>query len=254
MRCASARLASLLIIALCAPAIAFARDYEPIRRGVEAPAPRSHMAKPARGAEAAAQQRPAAKPERAAGQGGGSLFGTVEFGRPLASLPGWLDVLDRNSKNPVFELKKQLIRHKTWAELKEQTASLDTMDMLRKVNEYWNQNPYREDQDNWGKADYWAIPAQFIAKSGDCEDYAIAKYFTLKELGIDPKSMRIVVLRDTIRNLAHAVLAVKLNDDFLILDNVTNIILSHKRIRNYQPQFSVNESGRWMHIKGKPAK
>ena len=113
---------------------------------------------------------------------------------------------------------------------------------------------YREDIENWGREDYWAIPAEFIARSGDCEDYAIAKYFTLKELGIPPKSMRIVVLRDTIRNLAHAVLAVYMDGEAYILDNVTDIVLPHTRIRNYRPQFSVNEFGRWTHIKGKTPK
>lgn len=273
MRFMSAKICLALGIALVAPGYALARDYVPIERKI--PPPKFiRQAKPA-GQEAQPRATPAraqAAPARVAAQpvaqpppepvavpaaSSGSrpnLFGTVEFGRPLNSLPGWLDVIDRNRRDPVFELKKRLIRNITWGALKEQTEGLDTLEKLKKVNFYWNQNPYREDQDNWGKADYWAIPAQFIVKSGDCEDYAIAKYFTLKELGVDPSAMRIVVLRDTIRNLAHAVLAVYLNGDIYILDNVTNIVLSHKRIRNYQPQFSVNEQGRWTHIKGKQAK
>ena len=101
---------------------------------------------------------------------------------------------------------------------------------------------------------YWAIPAEFLKKSGDCEDYAIVKYFTLKELGIPAENMRIVVVRDTLRNLAHAVLAVYLNGDAYILDNLSNTVLSHSRIRQYSPQYSVNESGRWAHLKGRKLK
>lgn len=275
MRCASASICIALGLALLPAFPCEARDYTPIERKIPlpsfmrqgkhaspAPQPRQTPTKavtaPRTVEQPAAQAAapPVAAPAPASSSGGSrpNLFGTVEFGRPLNSLPGWLDVIDRNRNDPVFELKKRLIRNITWGALKEQAESLDTLEKLRKVNSYWNQNPYREDQDNWGKADYWAIPAQFIVKSGDCEDYAIAKYFTLKELGVDPASMRIVVLRDTIRNLAHAVLAVYLNGDIYILDNVTNIVLSHKRIRNYQPQFSVNEQGRWTHIKGKQAK
>lgn len=278
MRCASVKICLALAFLLCpGPDLTEARDYTPIERKIplpkfiqqgkapaQAPKPRASQTRTPPATHKAPQPAPAAPRAESAAQaesapqtgngGRPNLFGTVEFGRPLNSLPGWLDVLDRNRRDPVFELKKRLIRNVTWGELRQQTESLDTLEKLRKVNTYWNQNPYREDQEVWGKPDYWAIPAQFIDKSGDCEDYAIAKYFTLKELGIDPASMRIVVLRDNIRNLAHAVLAVYYNNDIYILDNVTNIVLSHKRIRNYQPQFSVNELGRWTHIKGKPAK
>ena len=71
---------------------------------------------------------------------------------------------------------------------------------------------------------------------------------------MDPKSMRIVVLRDTIRNLAHAVLVVYSDGDAFVLDNLSDIVLSHRRISNYSPQYSVNEFGRWAHIKGKKAR
>ena len=108
-----------------------------------------------------------------------------------------------------------------------------------------------EDIVNWKQQDYWEIPAEFLKKSGDCEDYSIIKYFTLKELGIAPESMRIVVVRDTIRNFAHAVLAVYVNGDAFILDNLSNSVLSHTKLRQYSPQYSVNEFGRWAHMKGR---
>ena len=57
-----------------------------------------------------------------------------------------------------------------------------------------------------------------------------------KELGIPPETMRIVVLRDTIRNLAHAVLVVYMNDNAYVLDNLSNAVLSHTRFKHYSPQ------------------
>lgn len=191
---------------------------------------------------------------KSGGEKGQKLFGTVEFRRPLDTMPGWLDVLKRNSGESIFYGDKFLDKRTTWDTLRSRTKDLKGLAQLRAVNKFWNTWPYREDIVNWGKQDYWAIPAQFLLKSGDCEDFAIAKYFTLKELGVDPANMRIVVLRDTIRNLAHAVLAVYLDGDIYILDNISNIVLSHKRIGNYSPQFSINESGRWTHIKGKSAR
>lgn len=182
------------------------------------------------------------------------LFGTVEFKRPLTSLPAWLDLLKRNKADPIFLPEKPFNKKTTWARFKETTVGKSPLDLLRQVNAFWNTWPYREDIHNWGKQDYWAIPAEFLKKSGDCEDYAIIKYFTLKELGIPPENMRIAVVRDTIRNLAHAVLVVYMNDDAYVLDNLSNAVLSHTRFRHYSPQYSVNEFGRWAHLKGRPAK
>lgn len=186
--------------------------------------------------------------------GGIHLFGTVEFQRPLETLPGWLDVIRRNKAASIFEDGKHFNKSTTWGQLRSRTNGKNPLEQLRVVNSFWNTWPYKEDRINWNQADYWAIPAQFLQKSGDCEDYAIVKYFTLKELGFDPKKMRIVVLRDTIRNLAHAVLVVYLDNEAYVLDNLSNVVLSHKRLGNYSPQYSVNEYGRWAHIKGKPAR
>ncbi len=208
-------------------------------------------------APAAAQGPGAPAPAASAPASGASrgikLFGTVEFRRPLSTLPGWLDVLERNAASPIFRPDRQFNRSTTWAQLRQRAEGKSPRELLRLVNSFWNSWPYREDQANWGRQDYWAAPAQFLKKSGDCEDYAIVKYFTLKELGIAPDSMRIVILRDTIRNLAHAVLVVYLDDEAYVLDNLSNVVQPHTRLRNYSPQYSVNEHGRWTHIKGRPA-
>ena len=244
---ALAMCAACLVAAwLCAaPALAAPTLRAPIMEGAPEEVP----------PEAAPVQAPgdasAPAPERPHGI---KLFGTVEFRRPLSTLPGWLDVLDRNAASPIFNPARQFNRTTTWALLKQRAQGKTPLEVLKLVNSFWNTWPYREDMANWGKPDYWAIPAQFLKKSGDCEDYAIAKYFTLKELGFPPDEMRIVVLRDTIRNLAHAVLVVYLDGEAYVLDNLSNVVQPHSRLRNYNPQYSVNENGRWTHIKGRPAK
>lgn len=177
------------------------------------------------------------------------LFGTADLKRP--NLPRWVDLVARNSQSPIFQAQKAFNKTTTWADLKAKLADKPLSEQMKIVNTFWNTWPYREDMANWGQEDYWAIPAEFLKKSGDCEDYAIVKYFTLKELGVDPAKMRIVVLRDTIRNLGHAVLAVYGDKDVHILDNLSNIVLSHRRLTNYSPRYSVNEYGRWTHFEGK---
>ena len=179
------------------------------------------------------------------------LFGTVEFRGPLKTLPAWLSVLERNAKNPIFVPGSRLNSKTTWDDFKAKAEKLSPLEQLRMVNSFWNQWPYREDTEVYGKTDYWAIPAQFRKNSGDCEDYSIAKYFTLRALGFPVEKMRIVVLMETIRNIAHAVLVVYLDGDAYVLDNLSKNVLSHTRYKNYLPQFSVNEKNRWVHVRPK---
>ncbi|MDE5833216.1 MAG: transglutaminase-like cysteine peptidase [Desulfovibrio sp.] len=166
----------------------------------------------------------------------------------LKSLPQWLTVISKNSAEPIFQPEKYFNKSTTWAQLRDRTSGKSSLQQLQVINEFWNKWKYIDDRANWGMADYWAYPAQFLKKSGDCEDYAIVKYFTLKELGFDPHLMRIVVLKNTFTGEGHAVLAVYMNNDVYILDNLSPVVLSHKRIGQYEPQYSVNEFQRWQHI------
>lgn len=70
-------------------------------------------------------------------------------------------------------------------------------------------------------------------------------------MGWPADKLRIVVLMETIRNVAHAVLVAYLDDDAYVLDNLSDNVLSHTRYKSYAPQFSVNENYRWAHIKPK---
>lgn len=81
-------------------------------------------------------------------------------------------------------------------------------DLLGPVNGFFNRLPYITDEVHWGVADYWATPSEFLASDGgDCEDYAIAKYFTLKELGVPISRLRLVYARTWQSRGAHMVLA-----------------------------------------------
>lgn len=247
--CAAIRLPFFLGAWLCAFTIFLhrpeARDYiaaDSMDNSASAVSASPSAGRPQRGGEAAS--RPFVSPS-----GKINLFGTVEFKRP--DLPAWIDLLARNAQSPIFIEQKAFNKSATWGQLKAGLEGKPLAEQMKIVNSFWNAWPYKEDMVNWGMQDYWEIPAEFLKKSGDCEDYAIVKYFTLKELGVDPKNMRIVVLRDTIRNLAHAVLVVYTDGDAYVLDNLSNVVPSHRRLSNYSPQYSVNEYGRWTHLKGK---
>ncbi|SHN65489.1 transglutaminase-like cysteine peptidase [Desulfovibrio litoralis] len=186
------------------------------------------------------------------------LFGTVEFKTVLKDMPKWQRVLSAEKKNPTFTdqfhtlLPKNLAEK--WQTIEKNFPSFSTQEKLKAVNMFFNQWPYRTDSSLFGLEDYWATPKEFLKKSGDCEDYAIIKFFALKYLGIPEEQMRIVVVKDTIRNLGHGVLAVYIDDNIYILDNLSNTPLSHTTIRNYQPAFSLNSQFRWAHLPVKKKK
>ncbi len=179
------------------------------------------------------------------------LFGSIEFRGNIKTLKQWASVKERHKKNPIFTPNFKLNSNTTWDKLKEQTKGKSLLNQIKIVNTFWNQWPYRQDKDVYRKLDYWAAPYQFKKNSGDCEDYAIAKYYTLRELGFPMERLRVVVVKDTILNLAHAILAVYLDDNVYILDNLTRSVFPHTRFKNYIPQYSINEKHRWMHIKPK---
>ena len=85
--------------------------------------------------------------------------------------------------------------------------------------------------DNYGRSDYWATPLEFFRRSGDCEDYVIAKYQSLRLLGWPPEALRLVVVQDVVRDLPHAVLAVYLDGAIYILDNLSGTVLGRRRSR-----------------------
>ncbi|MFC3050294.1 transglutaminase-like cysteine peptidase [Kordiimonas pumila] len=134
-----------------------------------------------------------------------------------------------------------------WETFLGETDTSDFMKTLADVNHYMNRSPYIVDPVNWGIPDYWATPNEFFMKDGDCEDYAISKYVTLKRLGFDTSKMRVVILQDENLRAAHAILAVEYDGEIYILDNQVDAVLPQGQILHYRPVYSINETGWWLH-------
>ncbi len=179
------------------------------------------------------------------------LFGTVEFQMDLKKQRNWLSAIEKHTSKPIFFDEKRFNASTHWKDLKQQTEGKPLLQKLNIVNKFWNMWPYRTDPEVYGKQDYWAAPYEFLGKSGDCEDYCIVKYYTLKALGVPVDDMRIVVVKEMIRNIGHAILVVYDGDGIYILDNLSEAVRSAERVRNYMPQFSVNEKHRWVHVKAR---
>ena len=143
---------------------------------------------------------------------------------------------------------------KNWRKIITSASKLNRAGQLKAVNDFFNRWPYKEDRELYGFSEYWATPREFMMRSGDCEDYAIAKYFALRKLGYGKDELRIVVLMDRIRGIGHAVLAVYQENGIIILDSLSDLILPHSRYKHYVPQYSMNETTRWAHVGGHPKK
>lgn len=138
-------------------------------------------------------------------------------------------------------------------EIAEAVAS-DEVSRLKRINTFFNRRiEYTEDREVWGQPDYWASPLETLNKgAGDCEDYAIGKYFSLIASGVSPAKMRLVYVRAEVGGtvLAHMVLAYYPDPlaEPLILDNLITDIRPASRRPDLAPVFSFNAEGLWQGV------
>ena len=164
----------------------------------------------------------------------------------------WVRVLERHLTEDVPEGSCEETRFnrchlQRWQAFLEAQRDRPVMEQIVAVNRYANRLPYVLDIDNYGVEDYWAIAKEFLDRGGDCEDYAITKFFSLKWLGFPVDRLRIVVLQDTNLRVPHAVLTVDMNGRHLILDNQIDQVVTDDEIVHYVPVYSINEEGWWMY-------
>ena len=138
--------------------------------------------------------------------------------------------------------------------LLQQSGSLDDEGQLAAVNGFYNRRiVFAEDSAVWGQEDYWASPMETLDKGrGDCEDYAIAKYFTLLALGMPSSRLRMVYVRAQIggASQAHMVLAYYAQPEAepLLLDNLVTSVRPASRRPDLTPVFSFNSEGLWQGV------
>lgn len=140
-------------------------------------------------------------------------------------------------------------RGNAWFQLMESNANLPENQTLEKVNRFFNMFHFVDDIKLWGVNNYWATPVEFIgANGGDCEDYSIAKYFTLLELGIADEKMRITMVKALNLDQYHMVLAYYDTPASipLILDNIDGEIKPATKRNDLIPIYSFNGSQLWL--------
>ncbi len=153
-----------------------------------------------------------------------------------------------NSKYGEKAKKRVLI----WDKTLQSAKGKNTLHKLKAVNDFWNKIKYRRDKAHWGKKDYWAAPFEFLGTgAGDCEDYAIAKYFSLRKLGVPEKKLRITYVKllrkRTKYEEAHMVLTYyhKPGATPIVLDNINKKLKLANKRKDLRPVYSFNAGGLW---------
>lgn len=141
-------------------------------------------------------------------------------------------------------------RFEEWQALIADSQDLPEKDKLEAVNKFFNSNvQFIDDIMLWGKEDYWATPVEMLAiGAGDCEDYSIAKYFTLKALGVNEDKLRITYVKAVEIGQAHMVLTYYETNRAvpLVLDNLITDIEPASRRGDLVPVYSFNGAGLWL--------
>jgi predicted transglutaminase-like cysteine proteinase len=140
-----------------------------------------------------------------------------------------------------------------WFALLDRLADADLQTRLKEVNDFFNRRVrWVDDDKNWGPEDYWATPLETLGQGkGDCEDYSIGKYITLKQLGVPGEQLRMIYVKARIGRSrvtqAHMVLGwyETPSAEPLVLDNIQPSIQRASRRNDLQPVFSFNSSGLW---------
>lgn len=141
-------------------------------------------------------------------------------------------------------------RIEAWDELINSNLGKSESELLQATNRFFNrQLRFVDDSQNWRQNDYWASPIEALVKgAGDCEDYAIAKYFTLRRLGVPSEKLRITYVKALRYNQAHMVLTYYATPSAmpLVLDNLISEIRPASQRKDLLPVYAFNAEGLYL--------
>lgn len=137
----------------------------------------------------------------------------------------------------------------SWQKLIREGGSAPDEELLEEVNVFFNRMQFVSDIDHWKKQDYWATPVEFLVTGGgDCEDFSLAKYFTLKAMGVDEEKLNLTYVKAVRLNQAHMVLTYHATPEAepLVLDNLIADIKPASKRMDLLPVYSFNGTGLWL--------
>lgn len=178
-----------------------------------------------------------------------AMFGAPEVkSNDISGFKNWTGMLarfQRDMNDPRGNLQLAQLRSKL-----SKFKNMSLKDKVVGVNTLLNARPYIEDTRNYSKTDYWATPVEFMERGGDCEDFAIAKYASLRALGVPAEQMRVAIVYDKVMRLHHAILIVyDTNRRAYVLDNQERAVKDLASVNRYKPIYSINQKNWWLHKK-----
>jgi predicted transglutaminase-like cysteine proteinase len=186
----------------------------------------------------------------------GASAGEGRVALRLADAPRWTDVLARAARDTAPSARRSVHCMMPADELPAECGAegwraafgglrdLSVGDRIAGVQAVVNKLPYVPDLANWGMADRWATPAEMFARGGDCEDFALTKYFALRELGLAESAMRLAIVWDSQDSEQHAVLFVEADGRNWVLDNKFAAPVPAAEVAGrYRVIWSVNRDG-----------
>ncbi len=136
-----------------------------------------------------------------------------------------------------------------WEKIIIDDSSQPELEKLVQVNDFFNRMEFVDDTIHWGQEDYWATPIEFlVTRGGDCEDFSIAKYFTLQAMGVAEDKLNLTYVKALNYNVHHMVLTYYSSPDAepLILDNLVGKIKPASQRADLLPIYSFNGTGLWL--------
>lgn len=186
------------------------------------------------------------------GQAQAGLFGypDKEFATDHSLFPKWEDMLKRalseGPNGPDCNPSRKKCQFQTLQKVLPKLKKLPANKQLEFVHKFVNRLEYITDMSNYGLKDYWATQHEMYGHDGgDCDDYAITKYYALKMLGFDVNDLRVVVVKDTNLNIGHAILVVNFKGKSIVLDNRIKTLINANRLHHLQPIYAINEDAWW---------
>lgn len=198
-------------------------------------------------APGAAHAGPDQQSAQATGDFVSSQAATSNIQNSFGRIPSWSSSVKSNQEQRLADFDSML----------QSSKHLSFEGKVNAVNTFFNKRiAYMQDRDAWGKEDYWATPLETLKKgAGDCEDFAIAKFFALEQLGVPQSAMKITYVKSTRFSEAHMVLLASKegSKNPVVLDNMTMKALPFTQRTDLKPVYSFNEQSFFYGVSNKSA-
>jgi len=180
----------------------------------------------------------------------------IVFGSSTAGFPLWTDVMARTAQELQYtavciRVGERRCEPQAWRKPIARIDGLPLMAKLETANRFINRYPYVPTWQNWHRLSYWEAPFEFLARGGQCQDYAITKYMALHAAGVNDAQIRVLLVRDTDLGVDHAVLLADVDGVSYILDNLNANIVPANRDTQYRPFYAISLSGYWRYVGGR---